>query len=155
VRRRRRRASRLELFYAAVIAALMVGGSVWLDRSGTLITAEVAGKRERIVVGFEPSGEWDRYQEVLAGFERPDGGRWEAIVRLPGTRYDTLRAGDSIAIRYLPQFLSSRARATARPSPRSPSSDLRSRRSRSWPGLCAASWPSGSPPVLARCPSSA
>ena len=104
MRRRRRRASRLELFYAAVIVALMVGGSVWLDRSGTLITAEVAGKRERIVVGYEPMGEWDRYHEVLTGFERPGGGRWDAIVRVPGTRYDTLRAGESIDIRYLPQF---------------------------------------------------
>lgn len=104
MRRRRRRASRLELFYAAVIAALMVGGSVWLDRSGTLITAEVAGKRERIVVGYEPMGEWDRYYEVLAGLERPDGGRWEAAVRVPADRYDALRAGDSIGIRYLPQF---------------------------------------------------
>jgi hypothetical protein len=102
--RRRRRVSRLELFYAAVIAALMVGVSVWLDRSGPLVTAEVAGKRERIVVGFEPMGEWDRYHEALAAFERPDGGRWEAIVRVPGARYDSLRAGDAIEIRYLPQF---------------------------------------------------
>ncbi|HEU5049006.1 MAG TPA: hypothetical protein VFU00_01715 [Gemmatimonadales bacterium] len=104
MRRRRRRASRLELFYAGVIAALMVGGSVWLDRSGTLITAEVAGKRERIVVGYEPMGEWDRYYEVLAGFERPDGGLWKAAVRVPAERYDALRAGDSIEIRYLPKF---------------------------------------------------
>ena len=104
MRRRRRRASRLEVFYAAVIAALMVGGSVWLDRSGTLITAEVAGKQERIVVGYEPSGEWDRYYEVTAAFERPEGGRWQANVRVPGARYDAIRAGDSIEIRYLPQF---------------------------------------------------
>lgn len=104
MRRRRRRASRLELFYAAVIAALMVGGSLWLDRSGTVVIAEVAGKRERIVVGYEPMGEWDRYYEVLAGFERPDGGRWEAAVRVPAERYDALRAGDSVEIRYLPQL---------------------------------------------------
>ena len=104
MRRRRRRATRLELFYAAVIAALMVGGSVWLDRSGTLVTAEVAGKQERIVVGYEPSGEWDRYYEVTAAFERPEGGRWQANVRVPGERYDALRAGDAIEIRYLPQF---------------------------------------------------
>ena len=104
MRRRRRRASRLGLFYAAAIAALMVGVSVWLDRSGPLVTAQVAGKRERIVVGYEPLGEWDRYHEALAAFERPDGGRWEAIVRVPGGRYDSLRAGDAIEIRYLPQF---------------------------------------------------
>ena len=104
MRRRRRRASRLEFFYAAIIAALMLGGSMWLDRSGTLITAEVAGKHERIVVGYEPSGEWDRFYEVTAAFERPDGSRWQANVRVPGDRYDALRAGDSIGIRYLPQF---------------------------------------------------
>jgi hypothetical protein len=104
MRRRRRRASRLQLFYATIIAAVMVGGSLWLDRSGTLITAEIAGKRERIVVGYEPMGEWDRYHEVVAAFERPEGGRWEAFVRVPGARYDSLRAGDAIEIRYLPQF---------------------------------------------------
>jgi hypothetical protein len=104
MRRRRGRATRLELFYAAVVAALMVGGSVWLDGSGTVVTAEVMGKHERIVVGYEPMGEWDRYYEVLAGFERPDGGRWEASVRVPAERCDALRAGDSIEIRYLPQF---------------------------------------------------
>ena len=104
MRRRRRRASRLELFYATIIGALMVGGSVWLDRSGTPITAQVAGKQERIVVGYEPSGDWDRYYEVTAAFERPEGGRWQVNVRVPGERYDALRAGDSIEIRYLPQF---------------------------------------------------
>lgn len=104
MRRRRRRASRLELFYAAVIATLMVGGSLWLDRSGTVITAEVAGKRERIVVGYEPMGEWDRYYEVSAAFGQPDGGRWQASVRVAESRYDSLRAGDSIEIRYLPHF---------------------------------------------------
>ena len=104
MRRRRRRASRLEVFYVTVIAALMVGGSVWLDRTGTLITAEVAGKRERIVVGYEPMGEWDRYYEVSAAFEQSDGGRWQAFVRVPEARYDSLRAGDSIEVRYLPQF---------------------------------------------------
>jgi hypothetical protein len=104
MRRRRRRTSRLQLFYAAAIAALMVGGSLWLDRSGTLVTAEVAGKQERIVVGYEPSGEWDRYYEVIAAFEQPDGGRWEAFVRVSGPRYDSLRAGDAIGIRYLSQF---------------------------------------------------
>jgi hypothetical protein len=104
MRRRRRRASRLELFYVAVLLCVMVGGSLLLDRTGSLVDARVAGKRERIVVGYEPSGEWDRYYEVTAAFERPDGGRWQANVRVPRERYDALRAGDSIGIRYLPQF---------------------------------------------------
>jgi hypothetical protein len=102
--RRRRRVSRLELFYAAVLLCVMVGGSLLLDRTGSLVDARVAGKRERIVVGYEPAGEWDRYYEVTAAFERPDGGRWQANVRVPGARYDALRAGDAIEIRYLPNF---------------------------------------------------
>lgn len=120
MRRRRRRASRLDLFYAAVIAALMVGGSLWLDRSGSLVMAEVAGKRERIVVGFEPSGEWDRYYDVATAFDRPDGLQVDAIVRVPQARYDALRAGDSIEVRYLPQFP-----AFARTSDRSTTTALR------------------------------
>src|SRR5918992_2236111 len=102
--RRRRRVSRLELFYATVIAGLLVGGSLWLDRKGVPVTARVAAKQERIVVGHEPSGEWDRYYEVAAAFELPGGGSSQATVGVPQERYDALRAGDPIELRYLPQF---------------------------------------------------
>jgi hypothetical protein len=64
----------------------------------------VAAKQERIVVGYEPSGEWDRHYEVKAAFDRPDGSSAHATVRVSGERYDALRAGDSIQVRYLPQL---------------------------------------------------
>ena len=104
MRRRRRRVSRLELFYVMVITGLMVGGSLWLDRKGLPVTGRVAAKHERIVVGHEPSGEWRRLYEVAATFELPDGGGSQATVRVRQNRYDSLRAGDPIALRYLPQF---------------------------------------------------
>jgi hypothetical protein len=104
MRRRRRRVSRLELFYGMVITGLMVGGSLWLDRNGVPVTGRVAAKQERIVVGHEPLGEWRRYYEVAAAFELPGGGGSQATVRVPQERYDTLRAGDPIELRYLPQF---------------------------------------------------
>jgi hypothetical protein len=102
--RRRRRVSRLELFYATVIAGLLVGVSLWLDRNGVPVTARVAAKQERIVVGHEPSGEWRRYYEVATAFELPGGGGSQATVRVSRERYDALRSGDSIELRYLPQF---------------------------------------------------
>jgi hypothetical protein len=102
--RRRRRLSRLEIFYATVTAGLMVGASLWLDRNGLPVTGRVAAKQERIVVGHEPSGEWRRYYEVGAAFELPGGGGSQATVRVPQKRYDALRAGDPIELRYLPQF---------------------------------------------------
>jgi hypothetical protein len=102
--RRRQRVSRLELFYAMVTTVLMVGGSLWLDRNGLPVTGRVAAKQERIVVGHEPSGEWRRLYEVVAAFELPGGGGSHATVRVAPDRYDTLRAGDPIELRYLPQF---------------------------------------------------
>ena len=102
--RRRRRVSRLELFYGLVTAGLMVGASLWLDRNGVPVTGHVAAKQERIVVGHEPSGEWRRLYEVVAAFELPGGEGSHATVRVAPDRYDTLRAGDPIELRYLPQF---------------------------------------------------
>jgi hypothetical protein len=102
--RRRRRGSRLELFYGLVTAGLMVGASLWLDRNGVPVTGHVAAKQERIVVGHKPSGEWRRLYEVVAAFKLPGGGGSHATVRVASDRYDTLRAGDPIELRYLPQF---------------------------------------------------
>ena len=102
--RRRLTVSRLQLFYAVVLISLMVGASIALDRTGTVVTAQITAKRERIVVGYEPSGDWDRYYEVAAAFDRPDVGGSETVVRVSAARYDALRSGDSIAVRYLRQF---------------------------------------------------
>lgn len=104
MRRRRRRGSILELFYGLVIVCLLAGGSLWLDRKGVLVMGHVAAKQERIVVGHEPSGDWDRYYEVDAEFKLPDGTSSQATVRVSPKRYDALHTGDPIAVRYLPQF---------------------------------------------------
>ena len=103
-----------------VLLTAMVGVSIALDRTGTVATAHVAAKREKIVVGFEPSGDWDRYYEIAAAFPRTDGSRAETVVRVPAARYDALRVGDSLAVRYLPKFP-----AFARASDRSTATVLR------------------------------
>jgi hypothetical protein len=102
--RRRRRVGRLELFYVTVLIGLLVGGSLWLDRNGVPVTGRVTAKQERILVGHEPSGDWDRYHEVGAAFEAPGSGPSQATVRVSPERYETLRIGDPIELRYLPQF---------------------------------------------------
>jgi hypothetical protein len=102
--RRRRRASRYELFLVAAFVGLLAGGSLWLDQQGVLVSASVAAKQERVEVRFQPMGEWDRYHEVTAAFGLPSGERSMATVRVSADRYATLRAGDSIEVRYLPQF---------------------------------------------------
>lgn len=102
--RRRQRASRVGLFSVAAVVGLLAGGSLWLDQRGELVTAKVAQKRERIVVRYQPMGEWDRYFEVTAAFDRPNGESHVATVRVPAKRYAALRTGDSIEVRYLPQF---------------------------------------------------
>ncbi|HEX6314703.1 MAG TPA: hypothetical protein VFZ73_07585 [Gemmatimonadaceae bacterium] len=102
--RRRPRASRLGLFSVAAFVGLLAGGSLWLDQRGELVTANVAGKRERIIVRYQPMGEWTRFYEVTAAFDLPDGGNSIATVRVPRKRYAALQAGDSIEVRYLPQF---------------------------------------------------
>jgi hypothetical protein len=104
MRRRRRRGNILELFYGLVIVCLLAGGSLWLDRKGVPVMGHVAAKQERIVVGHEPSGDWDRYYEVGAEFKLPDGTRSQATVRVSPKRYDAFHTGDTVAVRYLPQF---------------------------------------------------
>jgi hypothetical protein len=102
--RRRQRASRLGLFSVVAFVGLLMAGSLWLDQQGVLITATVATKRERVHVRYKPMGEWDRYHEVTAAFALPGGGSSTATVRVSADRYASLRAGDSIEMRYLPQL---------------------------------------------------
>lgn len=95
---------KLELLYFMVIAGLLVGASLYLDRKGVPVTGRVIGRQERVIVGHEPSGQWRRYYEVAAAFDLPGGGSSQATVRVAPERYDSLHMGDRIALRYLPQF---------------------------------------------------
>jgi len=99
---RRRRRSRLSLLYALVIGGLLVGSSVWLDYRGERVVAPVTAKRERITVVHEPQGSWDRWYEVGVGVAGSAGDPWVANVGVPRERYESLRVGDSIEVRYLP-----------------------------------------------------
>lgn len=102
--RRRRRVSRLSLFYFVVTLCILVGGSLWLDRRGETATAVVKSKHEEIIVHRVPRGGWDRYYRVGVEFGARDGQLGMATVTVPRARYDTLHAGDSMAVHYLPFF---------------------------------------------------
>jgi hypothetical protein len=101
--RRPRRFSRLGLFFAGVLGALLVGASVWLDRRGDTVFAPVHAKHERVTLRHDPQGTWYRWYEVGVGVG--DGtSPWIATVEVPEHRYDSLHLGDSVRVRYLPQI---------------------------------------------------
>jgi len=102
MRRRRRKMGLLEKIYLVAILGLLVGGSVWLDRNGTAVTARVKEKHERIAVLHEPSGAWRRHWDVGVEFAMPNGGTMPAAIAVPRERWDSLRVGDPLEIRYLP-----------------------------------------------------
>jgi hypothetical protein len=97
---RRRRFSRLSLFYAILVTGILVGGSLWMDRRGQLVMATVTGKTEEIAVRHEPQGGWYRHYRVGAAFDGA-GAPTTATVTVDRDRFDSLRLGDSVAIRYL------------------------------------------------------
>jgi hypothetical protein len=98
---RRRRSSRLSLFYAILVTGILVGGSLWMDRRGQLVMATVTGKTEEIAVRHEPQGGWSHHYRVGAAFDEA-GAPTIATVTVDRGRFDSLRLGDSVAIRYLP-----------------------------------------------------
>lgn len=102
--RRRRRVSRLSLFYFVVVSGLLVGGSLWLDRRGELTTARVTTKLEEITVQQVPGGGWYRWHRLGVEFDTPDGSTGMASVTVPEQRYDALHQGDTIRVRYVPFF---------------------------------------------------
>jgi hypothetical protein len=67
-----------------------------------VVTARVESKHERITVVREPRGTWDRHYDAVVGFGLADGGQWQATVSLPRERYDALKVGDTLGVRYLP-----------------------------------------------------
>ena len=98
---RKRRVSWLSVFYFLVILGALVGGSVWLDRKGEPVVAKVTSKTEEITVTHDPPGGWYRYYRVGAEFDAA-GALMPATVTVDRARYDALRLGDSLEIRYLP-----------------------------------------------------
>jgi hypothetical protein len=102
--RRRRRVSRLSLFYFVVTSGLLLGGSLWLDRRGELTTARVTTKQEEITVLRVPAGGWYRWHRLGVEFDTRGGRPGMATVTVPEQRYDALHPGDTIQVRHLPFF---------------------------------------------------
>lgn len=102
--RRRRRSSRLGLFYALVSFGLLVGGSLWLDRRGEKVLALVQAKNERVTLRHDPQGGWYRWYELGVGVGKGEDFPWVATIEVPEERYDATRIGDSVEVRYLPQL---------------------------------------------------
>ncbi|MGH7630270.1 MAG: hypothetical protein ACREOF_13005 [Gemmatimonadales bacterium] len=99
-----RSSGRRYLVCSFLLAGVLLGGSVWLDRNGTPVVATVSSKREEIAVHDSPRGEWSRWYRVGVKFQRVDRALGTATVTVPRERFDSLRVGDQIAIRYLPAF---------------------------------------------------
>jgi hypothetical protein len=95
--------------------ALLLGGSLWLDRKGTPVTATVVRKHEELSVHDSPRGEWSRDYRVGVEFRTADGAIGSSSVRVSRARFDSLRMGEHIAIRYfpaLPRYARTADRAT-------------------------------------------
>jgi hypothetical protein len=101
---RRRRVSKLGVFYGLVSGGLLVGGSLWLDQRGVKVLAPVQAKTERVTLRRDPQGTWYRWYEVGVGVGNAGSIPWTSLVEVPEQRYDALRIGDSVEVRYLPQL---------------------------------------------------
>ena len=98
----RGRFSRGYFVCSVLLAGVLLGGSVWLDRNGTPVVATVSSKREEIAMHDSPRGEWSRDYRVGVEFETADGAFGSSSVRVSHARFDSLQIGEHIAIRYLP-----------------------------------------------------
>ena len=104
MRRGRRKVSLLSTFYFVVTLGVLVGGSVWLDDKGETVAARVTGKVEEVHVGEAPQGHWDRFYRVGVEFPTANDGLGQATVTVPVEKFDALRYGDTLRVRYLPAF---------------------------------------------------
>lgn len=101
---RRRRSSPFGIFFALVLGGLLVGASVWLDKRGETVLAPVQAKSERVMLRDDPQGGWSRWYELGVGVGNTGAGPWIATIEVPEERYDSVRIGDSVEVRYLPQL---------------------------------------------------
>lgn len=100
-------------FMLVILIGAIVGGSLYLDTTGRAINGLVIKKDERVRLRTE--GDWT--QELQAGVAyRQDGGRPETTylakgdsstsLKLNTAQFDTLREGDSVALKVLPVWRS-------------------------------------------------
>ena len=102
---RRRRSSPFGVFFALVLGGVLVGTSVWLDRRGETVLAPVQARNERVMPRHDPQGSWSRWYELGVGIGNSGGSvPWIATIEVPEERYDAVRIGDSVEVRYLPQL---------------------------------------------------
>jgi hypothetical protein len=64
----------------------------------------VQAKSERVTLRHDPQGSWYRWYELGVGVGDGGGFPWVATIEVPEPRYDSIRMGDSIEVRYLPQL---------------------------------------------------
>lgn len=103
MRVRQRRVHPLSIFYFVIILGLLVGASIMLDR-GPATKGVVSGKLEEMQVSYAPQASWYRWYRVGVTFPTRDGGMSQATIGMPAARFDALREGDTVAIRYLAAF---------------------------------------------------
>jgi hypothetical protein len=87
----------------AIWAALLAGGSLYLDAVGEETSALVTAKEERIRHRSRPPGYWSRSYWAQVEFAAA-GRREQAWLWLDEPTYDTLRRGAEVPIRYLPRL---------------------------------------------------
>jgi hypothetical protein len=79
------------------MAAIPIGGSLWLDSTGRTVETSVIGKEEVISVSHD--GDWTRrYRLELAP---PEGSLFKRYVTASAERYDAIRRGDTVRVRTL------------------------------------------------------
>jgi hypothetical protein len=87
-----------------LVGGALLGGSLWLDHRGKPVTATITRKHEELAVHDSPRGEWSRDYLVGVEFATAGGAFGSSSVRVSRARFDSLRIGELIAIRYLPPF---------------------------------------------------
>jgi hypothetical protein len=87
-----------------VTLGILVGGSLWLDHRSNTVLATVSGKTEEVHHSYVPQGAWYRFYRVGVTFTTADGRAGAATIGAPRERFDALRQGDTLSIRYLAAF---------------------------------------------------
>jgi hypothetical protein len=90
---------------ALVPLAVLVAGSLYLDQAGVVVPARVLSKEERIVSARNraPDNWWTRQLQMTVEFATADGRPTTTQVLADEERFDALRPGAAVMVRYLPE----------------------------------------------------